>query len=279
MLAEMRRPPGFGRLLFALARRELATKLTSFWFFAVASAVCAVAHVYGGGFQQSFETESVLVTTDPLMPLNVIVVAFLGLVLGLRLTTSLSWEREHQTLEVLLVGPVSWSQIVISKFLVEFCVMAGLLAIYAGYLFVGQPLGAGVIGLSDLSTIAAAPLFILPLMATGLLVSAWAGSVRGAVIFYLVAAGLMAGFELLLGILKADEPTSMSLSSLYLRSGMEAVSPFLAPVSPVSQIASMIRSLHGQGWVPAGDQLFVLGLTLALLVAGYGMARYRGARA
>lgn len=279
MLSDTHRPPAYGRLLLVLVRRELATKLTSFWFFAVATAVCVVAFIYGSGFQQSFETESVLVTTDPLMPLNVIVVAFLGLVLGLRLATSLSWEREHQTLEVLLVGPVSWSAIVLSKFLAELLVMAGLLAIYIAYLLLGQPLGAGLIGVSDVAAIAMSPIFILPLMATGLLVSAWARSVRGAVLFYLVAVAVMAGFELLLGFLKTSELTDMSLSSLYLRSGMEAVSPFLTPVSPVGQIASMTRSLYGQGWVPAQDQLLVLVLTMLLLLAGYGIARYRGARA
>lgn len=279
MLAEMSRSPGYVRLLWVLARRELVVKLTSFWLFAVASAACGIAYVYGGGFQQSFETESVLVATDPLVPLHVIVVAFLGLVLGLRLATSLSWEREHQTLEVLLVGPVSWSAIVFSKFLVELSVMVALIGAYAAYLILAQPLGAGVIGLSDLMWVAAAPLFILPLMATGLIVSAWAGSVRGAVLFYLVAVGLMAGFELLLGYLKAEELTAMSLTSLYIRSGLEAVSPFVAPVSPVGQIAAMVRDLYGQGRVPVGDQALVLGLTLVLLVAAYGLARLRGARA
>lgn len=278
MLAEMARSPGFGRLLYVLVRREVTTKLTSFWLYAVATIVCAVAYLYGGGFQQSFETESVLVTTDPLMPLNIIVVALLGLVLGLRLATALSWEREHQTLEVLLVGPVPWSAVVLAKFLVELCVMVVLLAIYATYLLLGQPLGAGVIQLSDTAVVATAPIFILPLMATGLLVSAWARSVRGAVLFYLVAVVVMAGFELLLGILKAEDLASMSLSSLYLRSGLETVAPYLTPVSPVGQIAEMVRSLQGQGWVPAQEQVLVLGLALLFLLASYGVARYRGAR-
>ena len=278
MLAETGRLPGFGRLLYVLVRREVATKLTSFWLYAVATAVCAVAYLYGGGFQQSFETESVLVTTDPLMPLDIIVVGMLGLVLGLRLATALSWEREHQTLEVLLVGPVPWSAIVLAKFLVELCVMAVLLTVYAGYLLLGQPLGTGVIRPSDTLVVATAPIFILPLMAIGLLVSAWARSVRGAVLFYLVAVVAMAGFELLLGFLKAEDLANMSLSSLYLRSGLETVEPYLTPISPIGQIAEMVRSLQGQGWVPPQLQVLVLGLALLYLVASYGMARYRGAR-
>ena len=44
-----------------------------------------------------------LVTTDPLAVLNAVVVSVLAAVLGLRLAASLAWEREHHTMEVLLV--------------------------------------------------------------------------------------------------------------------------------------------------------------------------------
>src|SRR5690606_19239209 len=62
------------------------------------------------------------------MALNIAVVIFLGLVLGLRLAASIAWEREHRTLEVLIAGPVSFEAVVLAKFLVELCVLLALMA-------------------------------------------------------------------------------------------------------------------------------------------------------
>ena len=82
------RPLGFAGTVLLLANRELGARLRSPWLYAVASLICLIAFFYGGGFRRSFETETVLVTTDPLAALNVMVVAVLAGVLGLRLATS-----------------------------------------------------------------------------------------------------------------------------------------------------------------------------------------------
>lgn len=276
---EMMRPaPAQRRLIALMTRREIRSKLTSFWFFAVASAVCLIAFVYGSGFQETFVTESVLVTTDPLMPLNTFVFVFLGLVLGLRLATSLSWEREHRTLEVLLVGPVRWSAVIVAKFVVELGVLMLLIAIYLTYLYLGQPLGAGVIGAMDLLSMSVTPLFVLPVMATGLLVSAWARSVRAAVVGYLVVIGLLSAFALVLGILEATPPDQMSLSSVYLKAGLEEVAKFLSPVSPVSLLARAIDQLFLQNPIQPTEMLSATLLTAGLILAAMFVARMRGAQ-
>lgn len=275
----MRSAPAQRRLIALMTRREIRSKLTSFWFFVVASAVCLIAFVYGSGFQETFVTESVLVTTDPLMPLNTFVFVFLGLVLGLRLATSLSWEREHRTLEVLLVGPVRWSAVIVAKFVVELGVLALLIAIYLAYLYLGQPLGAGVIGATDLLSMSVTPLFVLPVMAMGLLVSAWARSVRAAVVGYLVVIGLLSAFALVLGILEATPPDQMSLSSVYIKAGLEEVAKFLAPVSPVSLLARAINQLFLQNPIQPMEMISAMLLTAGLILAALFVARVRGVQA
>jgi ABC-type transport system involved in multi-copper enzyme maturation permease subunit len=274
-----RRSPRFATILLILTGREALGKLGSIWFSLVASSICLIAFVYGSGFQQSFVTESVLVTPDPLAPLNVLVIAFIGVMLGLRLATSLAWEREHHTLEVLVVGPAPWSAIVLSKFIAELGVMAALFAVYFGYLLVGQPLGPGVVHPTDAALVLVAPICVLPLMAAGLFVSSWAGTVRGAVVVYLAAIGGLAAFETLLRFLKDANPAEMSLSSIYLRSGLEIAARVVSPVSPVSQLASMIGRVYQRTSVSASEVLTPVLLTGALLLACYASTRYRGALA
>ena len=269
-------PPHYLRLAQLLVRREAGAKLSSPWFYGVATVVCLISFLYGSGFQHSFETESILVTSDPLMALNLMVVVFLGLVLGLRLATSLSWEREHRTLEVLLVGPVPWSAVVVAKFLVELCVLALIIGIYWLYLVLGQPMGRGVIGLADTLSITQAPLFVLPVLALGLLVSAWARSVRAAVVAYLVIVGILAIFEAVLGILKTMPVEEMSLSSLYLRAGLETVAPFVQPFSAIASLSGLIERLFSQNAIGFVDVGSALALTVGTLIAAFVVARIRG---
>ena len=130
-MAAILRPAGPVTATLLLSVRGLRLRLCSVWFWAVASATCLMAWVYGAGFFAGFETESVLVTTDPLLALNARVTIFLGVVLGLRLAASMAWEREHRTLEILLIGPAVWGAILGAKFLVEIAVLALLVFVYA----------------------------------------------------------------------------------------------------------------------------------------------------
>ncbi|SDN03870.1 ABC transporter permease [Ensifer sp. YR511] len=271
-------PVGIARLLWLLARREAIAKLSSFWFFLVASVVCLTAFLYGFGFERTFETETVLVTSDPLAALNMAVIAFLGLVLGLRLSTCLSGEREHRTLEVLLVGPVPWSAVILSKFLAELGVLAALVAIYGLYLLIAQPLGGGVIGVGDAASLLSTLLFVLPVMAVGLLVSAWARSVRGAVVLYLALIVLLVAFEGALGALKTMPSEDMSLASLFLRAGLDTVAPVIQLVSPVSQLASMVERMFTQDPVRVKDAVAAVVLCAVMLAAAPVVARLRGAQ-
>jgi ABC-type transport system involved in multi-copper enzyme maturation permease subunit len=276
-MAPALQPPGFLGTTLLLFGREVRAKLASLWLYAVASAVCLIVWAYGVGLAQTFQTGSVLVTTDPLMALNVLVVAFLGVVLGLRLSASTAWEREHRTLEVLVVGPVSFEAIVLAKFLVELCVFTVLIAIYVLYLLFAQPLGAGVIGLSRALSVGQMPLHALPTLALGLLVSSLARTVRGAVVVYLVVVLCLGLFEIVHGFLLAHPPEELSLAEAHFRAALQGVAAFLDPISAIARLADLADGLTVQTPLIASKTLLALALTFATLASATILSRVRGA--
>ncbi len=270
-------PPGAIAATLLLAERELRSRLGSVWFWAVSSLTCLMAWLYGAGFLTSFETESVLVTTDPLMALNSMVVIFLGVVLGLRLAASMAWEREHRTLEVLLIAPVGWGTIIAAKFMVELLVLILLVAIYAVYLLVAQPLGAGVVGARELTGLALIPAFALPVMALGLLTGAGLGSVRGAVVAFLVLVGVLAAIEITHGVLGAQPVDQMSLTGLYVRHALDLADPVLRVLSPAAQLALPVQAIALQAPLSATEAVYAVLQALAILVLAALLGRARGA--
>jgi ABC-type transport system involved in multi-copper enzyme maturation permease subunit len=273
------RHPSFLRTTFLLLRREAAARLGSPWFFFVASVVCLIAWAYGAGFSHTFQTESVHVTTDPLIALNIFVVSFLGIVLGLRLASSIAWEREHRTLEVLVVGPVSFEAVVLAKFLVELCVFAVLMAIYFAYLLMAQPLGAGVIDVGIALSAGQMPFYALPTLALGLLVSAWSRTVRGAVLVYLVLVVFLSAFEIVLALLLSRPPEQLSLGAAYVRSALQSAATILDPVSAIARLGDLTKGLTAQAPVLAADTLHALALTALTLALAAIVSRARGALA
>jgi ABC-type transport system involved in multi-copper enzyme maturation permease subunit len=271
------RPPGLVGTILLLTNRELAARLLSPWLYAVASLICLIAFFYGGGFLHGFETESVLVTTDPLAALNAVVVAVLAVVLGLRLAASLAWEREHRTMELLLAGPVPPEAILLAKFFTELLLLVLLMVVYAAYLLLAQPLGAGVIGLADAAAIGRMPLHALPLLALGLLAAAWARSVRRAVVVYLAILVTLVLFEIVLGALMARQPQELSVAAAYLRGVMSAAATVIDPVSAVSRLADLAEGLTVQTPLPAARTLMAIALAVATLALAALVSRARGA--
>lgn len=269
-------PPGAIAATLLLAERELRSRLGSVWFWAVSSLTCLMAWLYGAGFLTSFETESVLVTADPLMALNSMVVIFLGIVLGLRLAASMAWEREHRTLEVILIAPVGWGTIIAAKFVVELLVLILLVALYAVYLLVAQPLGAGVVGTQELMGLALIPTFALPVMALGLLAGAGLGSVRGAVVAFLVLVGVFAAIEITHGVLSAQPVDQMSLAGLYVRHALDLGDPVLRVLSPSAQLALPVQAIALQAPLSAKDAGYAVLQALAVLVLAALLGRVRG---
>lgn len=260
-----------------LAWRELRSRLGSVWFWAVSSVTCLMAWLYGAGFVASFRTESVIVTTDPLLALNALVVVFLGVVLGLRLAASMSWEREHRTLEVLLIGPVGWTTVIGAKFLVEVAVLTLLILVYAAYLALAQPLGAGVVGGAELADLVLVPVFALPVMAMGLVVGAALGAVRAAVVVFLGLFGALAALEVAHAVLLAQPVEQQSLASLYVRHALDLAAPVLDVVSPARMLGTPLQLLWQQVALVPSQALLPLGQTVLLLALAVLSGRLRGA--
>lgn len=268
--------PSRVRTLQVLTLRELRGRLVSGWGLLLLSAVFSLAAVYGGGFLGTFETESVLVSVDPTMPLNTMVLFFLALVLGLRLSTSLSWEREHRTLEVILTGPAGHGEIAVSKFLAEAVFFVAILTGYCAYLLVATPMGQGTLELADLASIWSASLLMLPFLGLGLLISALNATVRGAVIGYLIVCLLLGLVEVLTLWLSVQEPQNLSLSMLYLRRGLETVSRVFYYVSPASYLSDLFRQMLDLSLLSVERLIEACALCVGLLALAIGISSRRG---
>jgi hypothetical protein len=174
---------------------------------------------------------------------------------------------------------VSFEAVVAAKFLVEFCVFAGLMGIYVAYLIVAQPLGAGVTGMGDALSAGQMPIYALPTLALGLVISAWARSVRSAVVAYLVLVGLLGSLEIALGLLLARPAEELSLAALYLKATLQGAAWLLRPVSAIGQLAGLAEGLMTQTSLTVVKMLLALALTAATLGAAVLLARRRGALA
>ena len=263
--------------LAVLFEKEAAAKLSSPWFFLLASAACLIATLYGGGFQSGFQTETVLVTANPLGILNAIMAIFLAVVLGMRLAAGMAWEREHGTLEVLLISPAGARSIVLAKFAAELVVLSVMLGIYAMFLLVGQPLGPGVVRFGDVAALATNVALVLPVMAFGLLISCFFSSVRNAVTAYLVVVALLAAFEAVLSMLQHSQPQELSLAMLYLRAGLEGVDLVIGPMSAAAPLADLGRSAIDQIVIGPSKIAGSLLLALVTVVLCGETVRVRGA--
>jgi ABC-type transport system involved in multi-copper enzyme maturation permease subunit len=272
-------PPARARSfpIAVLFAREVAARLSSPWAFLLASAACLIATLYGSGFQKAFETETVLVTGNPLAMLNAIVAAFLAVVLGIRLAAGFAWEREHGTLEVLLLSSAGPRSIVAAKFAAELALLLLLIALYAAFLLVAQPLGAGVVQPSDAAALAVDVVMVLPAMALGLLISCCCSSVRLAVLAYLVVLALFLAFEAILSMLQYAPPQDLSLAMLYLRAVMEQADGAIGLVSPGAPMADLVRSAAGEMLIRPATIAWSAAVALVTVALAGEVARFRGA--
>lgn len=267
---------GQARILRVLVARELRRKLSSVWFYLVASGACLIAAMVGSGFVRGFATESVLVSRNPLAVVDAFVLAFLGAVLGLRLAAAMSWEREHGTLEVLLSGPVRWTTLVLSKFAVELVVLAVLLLLYSAYVAIGRPLGTAVVDAGGLAGLWLTAPLVLPLMGLGLLISACLGGVRLAVTAYILALGFLGAIEAATAWLNLQSPETMALSALYIRSALNAAGEWLFWLSPLAYLGDLFRVAAADMAVGPERSLAAAGLASGLIALSVLVAARRG---
>ena len=227
-----------------LCWRDMRAKFSSIWLYALASGVCAIVAFFAISFHKAFETETVTVAADPLSAVHGIVLASLGLILGIRAAMALSWEREHRTMEVLLSGPVTIVALVSAKLSAELATLIFLNIVYTIYMAIVRPVGDAWL-LHSIVSYWYLSLLILPMIGLGVAVSALVSTVRGAVVTFVVvclALGLVEGFTLWLN---GQDANDLSLPVLYVRQTLDVVTGWLSIVSPVAYIADLFEILSG----------------------------------
>jgi hypothetical protein len=118
--------------------------------------------------------------------------------------------------------------------------------------------------------------FALPTLALGLMVGAWARTVRAAVVTFFIVMGLLVIFELLLIYLENRSIDQISLSELFLRSSLESVAPFIEYISAAGQLTFLVKVLKQDISLSSLATAWAGGLTLLSLIFATTLARLRG---
>lgn len=257
-----------------LAGRELSSRLVSLWPYLVASGMMLIAAFAARSFMASFGTETVAVDAAPLRFVHVAVIVFLALSLGTAAATSLAWEREHRTLDVLLAGPVTAGVLVVAKLATEMATLATLLLSYVLYLAVAQPLASASPGLMATASMWRDAVLALPLIAFGLLVSSLAATVRQAVLVFLVVLVALAAIAIGRLWLAVQDPNDLSLAALALRRGLDVVDQPLAWLSPVGYLVELVKQGVGES-VPSASRTLAAVVAAAAAIIGAVVITWR----
>jgi hypothetical protein len=264
------------RISSHLAARAIRARLVSPWLYVLASGVCGLVALAATAFHKTFETESVAVDASPLASANGAVLGFLALALGAQAATSLSWEREHRTMEVLFAGPVSAGALLGGKVMVEGATLFLLLLVYSAYCLAVRPVGGGLEA-GQVAEFWAKSLLVLPSIGLGLLLSAQMGTVRGAILSFLAAFTLLGALEAAHLWLSAKDPNDLTLAVLYVRRAVAAATDLLAPVSPVAYLLDALRPAPGTSALDPGRLAGGVALFLAEAAGAAAITRARGA--
>ncbi len=195
---------------------------------------------------------------------------------GLRLSSSIAWEREHRTLEVLLVAPATWPSVAAAKFVSELSVFIFVALAYVVYLVAAQPMGAGVVGLAEAGHTLLTLLLAMPFLGLGLVVSTFSRTVRSASIVYIVLVLVFTAFDAAYGILVAIPPENLSLVALYGRATVELADPFIQFISPTSAVAAGAQVRGGGTGEVAGAIMQAIGLSFAMVALAVVAGSRRG---
>jgi hypothetical protein len=270
-------PPSQFRLFRLMVWRDYRAKFSYVWIYILATVILVITAFAVQSFYRSFETETVQIARDPLLPVHAVVVAALALSFGLRASASVSAERENRTLEVLLAGPVNMMTFVTAKVATELLALISLLVLNATYLLILQPLAGGINVLQGVDNMLRLAVYALPFVGFGLLISSALGSVRTAMIVFTVASLALISLDVYAAWLNVQNPNDLSLSTLYLKAFLQPVSHFLMWVSPASYLVGAVKSAVGVATTPASYPFTALACFFVLVMASCMLAARRGA--
>ncbi len=94
---------------------------------------------------------------------------------------------------------------------------------------------------------------------------------------FVIVMGVSLAYELLLVFLQGRPIDQISLSELYLRSGMETVAPVFSKLSAAGQLTVLIKALKQDAVLSTTTTLWAAALTVLTLALAVLVARLRGA--
>ena len=225
------------RVGWVLLKRDILGSLLSPAFYIAVTAACLLSTFLFANYLDTLNKVTVMVSVDPSSIPLFFAVALMALYLGVTSSISITGEREHRTLEVLLYGPVTAGSVVLSKFFRDLAIFLFGLVFFTVYLIVVSAMTNLALGPRSFWSIATSFFLVWPMISFSVFLSAALRRVRSAVLLFIGVFLGLAGVQIASSLLLHVPPESISLFLLYVREALVILSRWLQWVSPFSYIA------------------------------------------
>jgi ABC-type transport system involved in multi-copper enzyme maturation permease subunit len=219
--------------VWVLAKRELRSTLYGAGIYLAILIAQIISSIVLQNYHGAIAQDRMFITASPLAYPLFIATVVCALYLALVSVTSISRDKDMQTLEVLFYGPVDHTAYVLSKYLkglLSYVFIILFLAVY--FLVVSMASNLGL-SMKFLSVILLSFFLSSCVITFGIFVSTLAESVRTSVLLFLGIVGALIAIHMSHGVLIGMEETNLTPSLAYLRNtlsilygGVKWVSPF-----------------------------------------------------
>ncbi|MBW2057223.1 MAG: ABC transporter permease subunit [Deltaproteobacteria bacterium] len=218
--------------VWVLAKREIRSSLYGYGIYLAVLISQVIASFVLINYLRAVTRDGMLITASPLAYPLFIATAVCAIYLALAAVTSISREKDMQTLEVLFYGPVDYVVYILAKYikgLLSYGFIVLFFAVYFAAVSMVCNLGIsakfwGVILLS---------LFLSSCVITfGIFVSTLSRSVRTSVVLFLGIVGALVAVQVIHGTLTQVEEAGLSLPVVYLRNTLGIINSAVKWVSP-----------------------------------------------
>jgi ABC-type transport system involved in multi-copper enzyme maturation permease subunit len=257
-----------GRVAWALARRQLVASLLAPGPYLALSLCMLAALLPVQSYADQLAELRVLAAARPFdIPLLAAVIVAGGY-LGLSSTVAIVRDYERGTLETLFFGPVKAQGYLAGHFLAQFMLSALILGCFGLYLL-GLGMATGLaFSWGLLASLVAALWTSLGVIAFGILISTVVQKTRGAVLFFLLAIGLLVGIQVAATLL-ANLPAARSQWEVgVVATAVAGLQSIVRWLSPFSYLVDGLAAAEGS----AGQYALALAEATVYALACAGLA-------
>lgn len=275
------KPPRVNRLTFqtakTLAVNEWLASFRSPGMYIVATLACLIQIQILTAPLSFLRDYGLLITQDPLIPAFLGAMAVIVLYAAIIAAISIVNEREKRTLQVLFYTPVSHQSLVLAKYLAQLLSSLSLLSITVIFLAFTAWITKFPMGLDLFWALLLSIFLVSAMVAFGLSISAYARSVRGAVLLFLILLVLLFGLQIFGRVLDQVLPVSNPNLLVYLTPALDVILFVTAQFSP---LAYLLRGLEAVALSSSLDYLLsaLLSLTFSavFLWLTFRLSHWRG---